>query len=145
MNAITKIILLMVLATSAQADTWLNLGGISYHEDRRANLNERNHGLGIRYDLDANDFISAGVYRNSINRVSRYAVYGRDVYTYREVKLGAIVGVVDGYKFNNGGVLPMVAPYLSFTVLRVGFDVVYVPKIEKKVSAVIGLQMRVRL
>lgn len=59
--------------------------------------------------------------------------------------MGAIAGVVDGYKINSGGVLPMAAPYLSFTVIRVGFDVVYVPKIEKKVSAVVGLQVRVKL
>jgi hypothetical protein len=88
--------------------------GLSHHAERTrtngAAWNERNAGLGLRYQLDATWGVQAGAYRNSVNATS---VYGWVEATPLQAHVasatlsgGAFAGVVNGYKANNGGFRP---------------------------------------
>lgn len=127
---------------------WLQTGFMSYHLDRKQtherNFREQNYGIGIEHKLSENSSISAGYYRNSIDKDSFYAAYAYQPLKVGPVKVGAMAGVVTGYHLNNGGPIPMVLPLASIEGKRMGVNLTYVPKL-KDVSSVVALQFKFAL
>lgn len=122
---------------------YLNLGGVSHHfSDRK--FTENNYGLGIEAPVGG-FLVGVGAYKNSIGRTSRYIVAEKCMLQTGPLCLGGIAGFVDGYYLNEGKFIPMVAPSLTLEAGNIGLRLVYVPEVEKKVSAVISLQFRIRL
>ena len=70
-------------------------------------------GLGVLCK-EADWRFGAGVYRNSVARTSKYAMLGWQPFHVGEGRIGAFVGVVDGYRANSGGPIPMAGLALSW-------------------------------
>lgn len=107
---------LATAASPAAAEVQLLSGFISKHSSGR--FNERNPGLGLK----VGDW-GVGWYRNSESTGSWYAV--REWQWGGTVKVGAIAGLVTGYKLMD--VMPMAAPTLSITIGRTEVLVMAIP------------------
>jgi hypothetical protein len=106
--------LLLVAVHEARADgaILVSPGGFSYHQDRAAGYNERNHGLSITYKRDAELAFSAGFYGNSIHRRAYFAAARFTPFAIGPLRAGAVVGAVTGYAANSGGPVPVLLPAL---------------------------------
>ncbi|MBK9279989.1 MAG: hypothetical protein IPM93_17655 [Candidatus Obscuribacter sp.] len=124
-------------------DTWLQLGALSYHQNRQANYNETNYGVGILRRLDDESAVAFGYYRNSIHKDSFYAAYHYTPYQYGPVKLGLQAGLISGYKALKGFPTPMLLPLASIEGKNVAVDLTCIPPLGG-VSAVCAAQMRVK-
>lgn len=127
----------------ADKPVYLNLGGPSYHFSDRE-FNEKNYGLGIEAPIGGL-LVGAGVYDNSIGKVSRYVVAEKCMLPIGRACLGAMAGFVDGYYLNDGGFIPMAAPTLTAEVGRLGMRIIYVPAVDDRVAAVVAMQFRVKI
>lgn len=106
--------LLLVAAHEARADGWyLSPGGVSYHADRQAGYNERNHGLSITYREDASLAYSAGWFGNSLHRRAYFGAARWTPVSAWGVRFGALAGVVTGYEAASGGPIPVVLPAMA--------------------------------
>lgn len=126
------------------AETWVTVGIASYHFDRSAGYNERNIGVGIEHDFNSDHAVSAGAYRNSINRVSRYALYRWTPIHVGHVRIGVLAGAVDGYHRNGGGIAPAFAPTLTLDTRPIGISLIVIPGVSNDVSTAVGLQAKLR-
>lgn len=138
--------LALLYAPQAQSDTWLNLGGLSYHPGG-AGFNNLNIGVGLELDTQRVT-VGIGAYLNSVRRVSKYIVAETMLIERKGFGVGVIVGVVDGYPMNNGGgFIPLVAPTLHIPTGNesVAVRVVFIPPVSDKVNAVISAQLRILL
>jgi hypothetical protein len=87
-------------------------------------------GLGILCK-QTDTLLGAGVYSNSIGNLSKYAFAGWRPLQIDAIKLGVIVGVVDGYRMNNGGAAPMAALVASYKHI----NLTLIPGTPKNVAA----------
>lgn len=85
-----------------------------------------------------------GVFRNSIDKRSRYLTYAWRPVEYGYAKAGLAFGVLDGYSVNNGGIFPVAIPHVAVEYKRIGVNVVLIPKL-RDVDALIAVQFKVRL
>jgi hypothetical protein len=126
---------------------WFNAGLRSYHTDRNIPFNEKNRGFGVEYDATRNTKIAAGHFLNSVNHDSKYAgvaFLGRPVDSLDEFRVGAIMGVINGYpEANNGKIFPMLAPMISYEGKNIGVNILGLPKIGD-ISPVVAAMMKVR-
>jgi len=107
---------------SVNADTVIYINTISYHENRQANYNEENYGIGFRYYKSENIFFSSGYYKNSEFNDSFYAGIGfesKDGY-------GVTAGYITGY--NKSKIIPFVTPFIKYKNL-----ILHIVPIEEKV------------
>jgi hypothetical protein len=129
---------------------WITSGFLSHHFNRDRDLNENNAGLGSEVQFNRRNAISAGMYRNSLRNQSRYAQYVWTPLAIGDVRLGATVGMVDGYPQLNGGrptlALMPIASY-AFTLLSyaAGINLVYIPTIASRIDGSLSLQLKVRV
>lgn len=133
---------LCLWAPLASADLWIGPGALSYHTDRGTPHNEVNAGANVEYAWTAHDAVGLGLYRNSNWRESRYAVYRWTPWNAGNVRLGAIVGVVDGYAFNNGGIGPAAGLVAVYDRKQWGLNLIATPYVG---GAVFALQFKWRL
>jgi len=127
---------------------WLSPSGLqSYHTDRAAGYNENNTGLGAEYDISPRAKIAAGLFRNSVDRESRYlgmALLGRPLDSIEGLRAGLMAGAINGYPdMRGGGFFPMLAPMMSYEGKNVGLNVMGLPKVGN-ISPVVAAQMKVR-
>lgn len=73
-------------------------------------------GIGLLCETPAL-FAGAGTYSNSVRRQSNYAMAGRYFYSTQNLRIGAMVGVVDGYR-RDGAYIPMAAVVVSWPLWR---------------------------
>lgn len=132
-----------VCADTAKQPAYINLGGISHHFSGQK-FTENNYGLGIEVPVGGL-LAGAGVYKNSVGRTSRYIVAEKCMVAIGPACLGAMAGFVDGYYLNDGDFIPMVAPTVTVDAGRIGLRFVFVPEVEKRVSAVLAVQFRVKI
>lgn len=130
-------------AMSEEAPVWANLGGVSYHFER-GDHNEVNPGFGFEKEVGGFNLM-AGMYRNSIRQSSKYIAAEKIIIKRGAVSLGALAGFVDGYRLNDGGWIPVVAPTLLAEKGMFGVRVMYVPGLEGRSSSVVTLQFRIKL
>lgn len=146
---------LPVGATAAHADdgtpaatppeVWINLGGFSRHFDRRADYNERNFGFGIEWRHSAEVAVMAGVYDNSLGKPSQYAAVNWQPWQIGPVKLGAALGVLNGYPgIERGGTFFAALPMATIEGKRFGVNLGLIPSM-KNVDGAVLLQFKIRL
>lgn len=124
-------------ASEFRSELWLDTGFWSHHTKERKNkpYRETNEGIGFEWRFAPNWQINAGHYRNSLGAPSNYAQAGWMPLTYEpvgelKVKLGASVGVVNGYEgIANGGYFPTLVPVVSTEWKRLGLNLVYIPSV----------------
>ena len=126
---------LSVMLSTIQAETYVQINGVSVHD--RPGYNGINYGAGVEQTLDKNWNIAGGWYHNSERRGSGYA-YGRySVYKKHHWDFGIGVGAVTGYR--RAAVVPMAFPEVCYDWLcAVAF-----PRIEATGANVLGLHLRI--
>lgn len=123
---------------------WITPGSVSHHFSRRG-YNERNWGLGVEYRFNAQVAAIAGQYRNSVRETSHYLAVAAQPYVIGPVRLGVIVGIVNGYpEMRNGRFAPLILPVASIEGDRIGANITYVPSITGKVHGAVALQIKFR-
>jgi len=132
MKKLLLILLAICSISIVQAESKLIISGLSYHVQQQelvdrcnslgysANaiigidaprrckpFNEINYGIGIDEFVTTDSYYTAGMYKNSYNKLSTYIGYGYDFSKYSGIKAGAVTG------YPQAIVMPMLAPYLS--------------------------------
>lgn len=107
--------ILMLLASIQKcqaSELWVNTGGFSKHFEDNGR-NEVNLGLGAEYRFRNDLSVMAGYHKNSLKLTTRYIAVNYQPLELGPFKIGASVGVMDGYPMKSEGkgffaVLPMV-------------------------------------
>lgn len=133
-------------ATAASApEIWLNVGGFSRHFDRSNRYNERNFGFGVEWRTSEQFAFMAGVYDNSLGKHSQYAAVNWQPWSLGPVKLGAAIGVMNGYpSLKRGGTFFAALPMASIEGRRFGINLGIIPSM-KNVDGAFMLQFKMRL
>ena len=128
-------IISILIFNTTQAETYLQINGVSIHD--RPGYNQFNYGGGIEQTVSENWNVAIGWYRNSEYRGSAYA-YGRySFYRKGSWDVGVGVGAVTGYQ--RMSVLPMAFPEVCYSYLCA----VALPQVDSKGASVLGLHLRV--
>lgn len=138
----------LLAPAAAYADAWLNVGGVSTHfgatQDNGQPFNAINSGLGIEADIKGVT-VSAGVYRNSIDRQSRYMAAEKMLLERGRFGFGVSAGVVDGYYYRDGGPMPMILPVARWDGDTIGLRALFIPPVDSRVTAAVAIQVRLRI
>lgn len=127
------------------AQLWLNAGGFSWHFKRPNTYDESNRGLGIEYRTSAEIAFMVGGYRNSVRRNTAYATVNWQPWSVGGLKLGAAVGVMNGYPmFNQGNTFLMALPMATYEGRRFGVNLGLVPPV-KNLKGLVSVQFKLRL
>ena len=133
------------LEPPSSAQVWLNMGGFSRHFDRQAGHNENNLGLGIEYRTGPEIAYMAGSYRNSVRKNTQFAAVNWQPWTTGGFKLGAAVGVMNGYPaMNRGGNFFAALPMATYEGRRFGINVGLIPSM-KDVDGAVVVQFKLRV
>lgn len=132
---IVILILLTMISQWVQANTYVQINGLSWHD--KPGYNSFNYGAGIEQSVNKDWTMAGGWYRNSEYRGSAYA-YGRyAVYKNNNWDVGIAVGAVTGYQ--RASVVPMAFPEACY-----GWTCVLVaPRVESTGANVVGLRLRI--
>jgi hypothetical protein len=133
-----KALLALVLALNlslTQAQTWLQINGVSFHD--RSGYNGLNYGAGLEQGITDRISVAGGWYYNSEYRGSgygygRYAVYKQDLWD-----IGIVAGVVTGYQ--RAQVVPMIFPEVCYSWICS----LFAPRIEATGANVVGVRLRI--
>ena len=127
-------------------EIWLNAGFYSYHFERNKNLEDNNIGLGIEYRYSSINSVIAGRFHNSSRQISSYAAWLFQPYSWNNIRLGLLIGVINGYpKANNGDWFPLALPVVSFEYKYVGFNFTAVPTYQDILHGSLSLQLKVKI
>ena len=133
------------LEPPSSGQVWLNVGGFSRHFDRQAGHNENNFGLGIEYRTSPEIAYMAGSYRNSVRKNTHFAAVNWQPWTMGGFKLGAAVGVMNGYPaMNRGGNFFAALPMATYEGRRFGVNVGLIPSM-KDVDGAVVVQFKLRV
>ncbi len=136
----------LVVESKPISEFWLNPGFYSYHFERKKQLNDSNFGLGGEYRFSTVNALAAGVFKNSDRHSSRYVDWVWQPIAVGPVRLGAAIGVIDGYpRVNKGGWFPAVVPVASFEHKRVGANLIVIPTYKDKLYGSLSFQVKVKL
>lgn len=141
-------------AHAQQSPQWWGVASVgSYHfEDADEYLgpgesfNESNLGAGIEVQCQPRHGVAAGFFHNSVHEDSRYVLYQYTPLSLgRFVRVGGMLGVVDGYPgYNNGDFAPGGGLLLKAEGQRVGANVILLPRIPDSTPWTLGLQVKLR-
>ena len=133
------------LEPASSRQLWLNVGGFSRHFHRNAGYNENNLGLGIEYRTSPDISYMAGSYYNSVRKNTAYAAVNWQPWTVGSFKLGAAVGLMNGYPaMNRGGNFFAALPMATYEGQRFGLNIGLIPSI-KNVDGAVIVQFKVRV
>ena len=132
-------------AAADQPQIWINVGGFSRHFDRDPRYNENNFGFGIEWRRSPELAVMAGVYDNSLGKPSQYAAINWQPWQIGPVKLGAAIGILNGYPaISRGGTFFAALPMASIEGRRFGINLGLIPSI-KNVDGAVLLQFKLRI
>jgi hypothetical protein len=141
-------------AESAGApEWWVDVNVASYHfgsaDDYLGpgeHFNQSNYGLGVEVQWQPRHAASAGYYRNSVYEDSWYALYHyTPLQVGRHVRVGAMVGLVNGYPgYNEGRAAPAAALVAKIEYRRIGANLIYLPHVPGSTPNTLGLQLKYR-
>ena len=129
------IVLLIILSNSSQAETYVQVNGISSHD--RAGYNEFNYGGGVEHSVNQDWSIAGGWYRNSEYRGSTYGYARYAVYKDGLWDIGVGAGLVSGY--NSYTVMPMAFPEVCYSYLCA----IAIPKVNANGASALAVHLRV--
>lgn len=126
-------------------EIWINLGGFSRHIGSDRRYNENNLGFGIEWRRWPELAVMAGVYDNSVGKSSQYAALNWQPWQFGQVKLGAAVGLLNGYPaMNRGSTFFAAIPMATIEGRRFGVNIGAIPSIRNVQGAVL-VQFKVRI
>ena len=129
------IICLLFMSITAQAETYVQINGVSAHD--RPGYNGFNYGAGVEHTVTKEWNVAGGWYYNSERRGSSY-VYGRyAVYKQDRWDIGVAVGAVTGYR--RSAVVPMAFPEVCYAWVCG----LYAPRVENTGANVVGVRLRI--
>jgi len=118
----------------------------SYHFDRHDDLDDTNPGIGVEYRINSRTSLAVGRYHNSVHEMTNYVAAYYQPWKLGPFRLGAIVGLFDGYpKIRHGAVFPAVLPTASFEYKRVGVNIILLPTVGEKMSGLISFQLKFKV
>jgi hypothetical protein len=125
---------------------WLNIGALSTHLNESQNYNGNNWGVGLEYGLTPDVSLMGGRFNNSVHRNSNYAAIGWQPWRWGAWKIGAALGVMDGYPaVDNGNSFFAALPLASYEGKRFGVNLAVIPSLPNIDGAlVVQLKMRLR-
>jgi hypothetical protein len=124
---------------------WVNIGGFSSHFARDKGYNENNVGFGIEYRQTPEIAFMAGSYYNSVRKTTNYAAVSWQPWTVWDWKLGAAIGLMDGYPaLESGGTFFAALPMATYEGKRFGVNLGVIPDMPK-VDGAIVIQFKFRL
>lgn len=116
-----------MVAIQSWAQTYVIGSGVAFHLDNDSHC--RNHftpGLGLERAVSENWRLSLGAYSNSNCRLSKYIAAAWVPFRVAELKIGAIAGLVTGYR---EAVLPAAGLAATYEWKRYKLNVVYIPPV----------------
>lgn len=137
MPTLSKILAFGVLAavivistpTKAEDSIWLNSGGFSKHFKDNGR-NETHLGLGVEYRFHEDMGVMVGYHKNSLNLRTRYAALNYQPLKIGSIKIGASIGVMDGYpQMHSGGSFFAILPMATYETNRFGINFGVIPNI----------------
>lgn len=135
-----------LIETKPINEIWLNPGFYSYHFDIYKKLNNNNLGFGAEYRYSTVNSITAGRFYNSDRLISNYAAWYWQPFELGSIRLGALLGAIDGYpRALNGGWFPVIIPVASYEYKNVGINLTVVPTIINTVYGSITLQLKLKV
>lgn len=149
----TAITLALMLCAQAHAqddgkrsELWLATGFATHHFQSDKDLNGQNPGGGIEYRFSDVAAVTAGHFYNSDRDRSKYVGVYYQPWTYRGVKLGAVIGAFDGYpNMRDGGWFPALIPAATYEYKRVGVNLAVIPTYKNRLHGGISLQLKFKL
>ena len=127
-------------------EIWFTPGFYSYHFDTDKNLNNNNLGLGMEYRYSTVNAVSAGRFYNSDRQISNYAAWYWQPFELGLLRVGALLGAIDGYRrAKNGDWFLMAIPVASYEYQNIGINLTVVPTINDTVYGSITLQLKLKL
>jgi hypothetical protein len=135
----------MDLEPPPTSQLWLNVGGFSRHFDRNRGYNEHNLGLGIEYRTSPELSYMIGSYHNSVRKNTTYAAVNWQPWAVGPFKVGAAIGLMNGYPaVNRGGNFFAALPMASYEGKRFGVNLGLIPSM-KNIDGAVILQFKVRI
>ena len=127
-------------------EVWINPGFYSYHFDVDRNLNNNNLGFGAEYRYSTVNSLTVGRFNNSDRQNSSYAGWYWQPLELGSIRLGALVGVIDGYvNTRNRDWFPVAIPVASYEYKNIGVNLTVVPTYKDIVYGSITLQLKLRV
>ena len=138
------IALLLLVSMPTWAGEWHGvLHGLSKHSTDVSRhgkpWNERNFGLGIRYEQSADWSYQGGAYHNSERHTSVYGLVDWTPIEIAALRLGVSAGVVTGYE--TAPVVPAATLVARLQAKRVSIVVRYLPPISPKLTSVAAVEL----
>jgi hypothetical protein len=127
MKLLKFLIVFALTLNTARADTWVGVGGGSYHFCKTCGYNNFNPGLGIQSDYSNDLRLIGGMYYNSYYKASFYGGVSYQPLQYGMLRIGIMGGVVSNY--NNLKIPMMALPAVSIEGDNIGIDVLGAPNI----------------
>lgn len=125
---------------------WLNAGFYTSHFDQDKGLRNANPGLGTEWALNDTFAFTAGGFKNSDHQHSNYLGVYVMPWQWHMLKVGAVVGVFDGYpKANQGGWFPALIPVISLEGKRWGLNTAIIPTVQDKLYGGISFQVKYKI
>ncbi len=142
------LIVSLLLAMPAQADTYLDIHGLSKHFPQHNGYNEVNTGIGFTFNINNNSSFGFGTYRNSTVPKSRarsthseYIKYSLFKVFHKNIRAGATIGLATGYRWQ---ITPTFVPLLSIgDIYRINFGAM--PEIKGITPNVVFMSFQVKL
>ena len=129
------LLILLLFANTVFAQTYVQINGISLHD--QSGYNGFNYGAGLEQTVTSKWSVAGGWYYNSEFSGSTYAYARYAVYKQDSWDIGLAMGAVTGYQ--RATVIPMAFPEACF-----GWTcALFMPKVEETGANVIGLRLRI--
>lgn len=128
-------LLLLLFSHAALADTYLNIYGVSYHNDRTFGWNERNTGVGLRHDLNESFFLDGGFYKDSLNANTFYMAVATKA-SFGPAAMGVSMLAMhqeDAYyagHYRQARMIGGVLPFMSLETGRLITNLGYIPRVD---------------
>ena len=138
--------MLTIIEPKPISELWLNPGFYSYHFQKNKGLNNRNIGLGAEYRYSTVNAITLGMLDNSNNQISHYAGWYWQPLELSRVRLGAVIGAIDGYpKMRDGGWFIVAIPTVSAEYKKIGANLMIIPGYKDRLHGSLSLQLKFKL
>jgi len=135
-----------IIESKPVSELWLNPGFYSYHFQKDKGLNNSNFGLGGEYRYSTVSSLTLGVFENSDRQTSHYAGWYWQPVGVGPVRVGAVIGVLDGYpNMLNGGWFLACIPAASIEYKNFGANLLFMPSYKDMLYGAISLQLKLRV
>jgi len=134
------------IESKAISELWLNPGFYSQHFQRDKGHNNRNFGVGGEYRYSTVSSVTLGIFDNSDRLTSHYAGWYWQPVRVGPIRLGAVVGVIDGYpKMLDGGWFAAVIPSASLEFQNIGVNLLFIPSYKDRLYGALSFQFKLKL